>query len=170
MSAQAAFSTEERQEQGPRLTLVPPLRSTVSTVGFALIIMALVAVGMGLVMVVTTSVAAQSKELSGLRTEATLLEYRTASLTTELQTTSATGRLATRAADLGMVPNPYPAFIRLSDGKILGEPTPVRGNEVPYLRQHELTPPTAPRIRVLAGQDDAAAPTPTLPMAPGVDQ
>ena len=169
MSAQVAFSPENRREQSPELTLVPPLRSTVSTVGFSLIIMALVALGMGLVMVVTTSVAAQSKELSGLRAEATLLEYRAASLTTQLQTTSNAGGLAMRAADLGMVPNPYPAFIRLSDGAILGEPTPVIGNEVPYLRQHEQAPPNAPGVRGAAGQGDEVTGA-SLPVAPGVDQ
>ncbi|MEO7587268.1 MAG: hypothetical protein ABIS84_04495 [Arachnia sp.] len=170
MSAQVAFSPEATQVQGPTLTLVPPLRSTVSAVGFALIILTLVAVGMGLVMVVTTSVAAQSKELSGLRTEATLLDYRAASLTTALQTTSSTGRLAMRASDLGMVPNPFPAFVRLSDGAILGEPTPVRGDEVPYLRQYEQAPPIAPQVRVIPADGATPASTPSLPVAPGADQ
>ena len=31
-------------------------------------------------------------------------------------------RVAEQAAAIGMVPNPSPAFLRLSDGKVLGDP------------------------------------------------
>lgn len=161
MSAQVSFPTEQRTNEGPRLVLVPPLRSTVSTVGFALIVMALVALGMGLVMVVTTSVAAQSRELSALRTEATQLEYTEAALTTQLQNTSSSASLALRASDLGMVPNRYPAFIRLSDGAILGDPTPVTSDEAPYLRG--LQDASTPQLRT-------TAPEHSLPVAPGADR
>ncbi len=163
MSAQVSFPSVEHTQEGPRLTLVPPVRSTVSTVGFALIVMALVALGMGLVMVVTTSVAAQSRELSLLRTEATQLDYEAAALTTELQSTSSSASLALRASDLGMVPNPYPAFIRVSDGAILGEPTPVKGNEAPYLRRLQQASAASPQVR-------ADTPGQALPVASGADR
>jgi len=32
---------------------------------------------------------------------------------------------------LGMRPNPYPAFLELPSGKVIGKPTPVQGDEVP---------------------------------------
>lgn len=147
MSAQVSFTQAEPTQVGPRLTLVPPVRSTVSTMGFALIVMVLVALGMGVVMVVTTSVAAQSRELSSLRTEATELEYTAAALTTELQSTSSSASLAMRASDLGMVPNRYPAFIRLSDGAILGDPTPVTRDESPYLRRVQQASAATPQVR-----------------------
>lgn len=164
MSTQVSFQQEEHAKEGPQLTLVPQLRSTVSTVGFVFIIMALVALGMGLVMVVTTSVAAQSNELSTLRSESTQLDYRAAALTTELQGTSSSAFLAFRASDLGMVPNPYPAFIRLSDGAILGDPTPVQGDEAPYLQRMPKVP--AASIRT----DEETTMGQTLPVAAGVDQ
>lgn len=163
MSAQVSFSPEEHTQDRPRLALVPPPRSTVSTVGFALIVMALVALGMGLVMVVTTSVAAQSRELSSLRTEAKQLDYTAAALTTQLQDTSSSASLALRASDLGMVPNPYPAFIRLSDGAILGDPTPVKGDEAPYLRRLQQASTTTPQVRTIT-------PEQSLPIAPGADR
>lgn len=168
MSAQVSFSPEKGEETHPSLTLVPQLRSTVSTMGFVFIIMVLVALGMALVMVVTTSVAAQSKELSALRTEATELDYRAAALGTELQSASSTAFLALRASDLGMVPNPYPAFIRLSDGAILGEPTAVNGDEAPYLRR--LPAESATNPLAAGGAGGGAAAEQTLPMAPGVDR
>ncbi|MDO5735491.1 MAG: hypothetical protein Q4P15_03350 [Propionibacteriaceae bacterium] len=164
MSAQVSFSSIEHEKARPRLTLVPQMRSTISTVGFALIIMTLVALGMGVVMVVTTSVAAQSKELSTLRVEATQLDYRAAALTTELQRTSSTAMLAFRASELGMAPNTHPAFIRLSDGAILGDPQKVTGNEAPYLTR----PPKTPAVSSLGAGD--AAVQQSLPVAAGTDQ
>ena len=162
MSATASLQGQEQPHIRPALTLVPPVRSTVSTVGFALIIMALVALGMGLVMVITTSVAAQSKELSALRVESTELEYRAANLTTQLQEKSSSASLVIRASGAGMVPNPNPVFIRLSDNKILGDPKPVVGDEAPYLRR--------PSVALGLSPENSAAAESVLPVAPGADQ
>src|SRR4029453_4593332 len=41
--------------------------------------------------------------------------------------------LARRASALGMRPNPYPAFLVIPSGKVIGKPTPVAGDEVPAL-------------------------------------
>lgn len=161
MSAQVWFPSQDVSEVRPGLSLVPPLRSTVSTLGFGLIIMVLVAMGMGLVMVVTTSVAAQSKELSALRTEATTLGYTAANLTTQLQEKSSSASLVIRATDAGMVPNPYPVFIRLSDNAILGEATPATGGETPYVRR-----PGIPVAQAAAEPAQDAV----LPVAPGSEQ
>lgn len=108
-------------------------RHSISTVGFVLIILAIVGLGLGGVMVVTTSIGAQSRELTALQNDAAELEYESAALQTQLESLSSTASLALRATQLGMVPNPYPAFISLEDGKILGEPTPVKGDEFPQL-------------------------------------
>lgn len=129
-----------------RLRLLTTPRTVLSPVGFGIVIAALVVMGLGVVMVVSTSVAAQSRELASLRREATALEYTAASLTTQLQARSSTSALALRASDLGMVPNPYPAFIRLSDGVILGDPTPVTGKETNYLRGATQVPVPSPLV------------------------
>lgn len=119
--------------QRPRLRIVAVVPTTVSTVGFLAILAALVVVGMAVVMIVTTQVGAQSRELTALRKEAETLSYEQAALTTELQEVSSSGSLALRAAELGMVPNPYPAFVDLPSGTVLGEPQPVSGDEAPFL-------------------------------------
>ena len=160
MSAHVSFPAQEAEGHSHPLTLVPPLRSTVSTVGFGLIIMALLALGLGLVMIVTTSVATQSKEISELRVEATELQYQAANLTTQLQQKSNTASLAMRATDAGMVPNLNPVFIRLSDSSILGEPVPVVGDEAPFLRR-----PAPPVVAVPVEEAENA-----LPIAPGSNQ
>lgn len=162
MSAQVAIPLADVRGARPGLSLVPPIRSTVSTMGFGLIIMALVAIGMGLVMVVTTSVAAQSKELSALRAEVTTLGYTAANLTTQLQEKSSSASLVIRATDAGMVPNPNPVFIRLSDNAILGEATPATGSASPSMRR--------PATPIAPAADELAAPEILLPVAPGTEQ
>lgn len=107
--------------------------TNVSTLGYLLIVAVLVVVGMAAVMIITTQVGAQSRELSALRKEATALSYQEAALTTELQEVASPGSLALRATELGMVPNPFPAFVDLSTGTLLGEPRVVQGDEAPYI-------------------------------------
>lgn len=109
-------------------------QAAVSTVGFVLIVLAIVGLGLGGVMVVTTSIGAQSRELTALQRQADELGYESAALASQLDQLSSTASIALRATDLGMVPNPYPAYVSLADGKILGVPTPVSGDELPQLR------------------------------------
>lgn len=131
----------------PRLRVVRMPGTTVSPLGFAVIVVLMIAAGLALVMVVTTSVGAQSRELAGLRREATELGYTQAALTSRLQNVSSANALALRASQLGMVPNPYPAFIHLADNTVTGVPTAVTGDELPYLRgrRSEAPPITTPR-------------------------
>ncbi|MFT3887273.1 MAG: hypothetical protein QM713_03815 [Arachnia sp.] len=139
MSAET-IALEERPRTQPRLRLVQAPTATVSTLGFVGIVVLLIAAGLAGVMFVTTSVAAQSRELSSLRKEATTLGYESAALTSELQRVTSANALALRASELGMVPNPYPVFINLGDGTMTGEPTPVKGDELPFLRGKKLAP------------------------------
>jgi len=130
----------------PRLSVVRPQPTTVSVMGFVGIVALLVAAGLALVMIVTTQVGAQSKELASLRRESTELGYTAAALTSQLQKVSSANALALRASELGMVPNPYPAFIHLADGTVTGVPTAVSGDELPFLRgrRTEAPPSAAP--------------------------
>lgn len=146
--------------------------AAVSTLGFVGIVLVIIALGLGGVMVVTTSVAAQSKELAALETKATKLGYQAAALESELQRSSSANALALRATELGMVPNPYPAFVNLADGSITGVPTKVKGDEMPFLRgiapAPEPTPtpvpatpaPATPAAEPSVAPDLVAAPAP----------
>lgn len=166
MSAQPLDDTLEAAPSPvrSRLRLVASGASTVSTLGFVGIIACLVAVGMVAVMLVSTTVTAQSKDLAALRKEAAELGYLSAALTTQLQQKASSASLAMRATDLGMVPNPYPAFIQLSDGKILGTPKKVSGREAPYLHRMPAPTPVVATPRVVVGQ--TPTPAATKPAAP----
>lgn len=67
--------------------------------------------------------------------------------------------LAQRARDLGMIPNSSPAFIRMSDGAILGVPTPAQVDTSPVfsdLSAAQLTPEQAAAAAAAANGGAAA--------------
>ena len=116
--------------------------------------------GLGAVLMVTTQVGAQSKELAALREETTVLAYQSAALESQVQRASSANALAFKAAQLGMVPNPYPAFINLADGSITGEPTKVTGDEMPMLRGKAQALAPAPTPEIVQPEQGAPAPEP----------
>jgi len=54
-------------------------------------------------------------------------------LENQLDALAAPQELARRASALGMRPNPFPAFLVLPSGKVVGEPIAVSGDELPAL-------------------------------------
>jgi hypothetical protein len=60
--------------------------------------------------------------LERLQASSALLADQEQALEQSLARQAAPGRLAGRASALGMVPSENPAFIRLSDGRVLGKP------------------------------------------------
>lgn len=147
----------------PKLRAVPAApTAALSTLGFVGVILCFIAAGLAGVMIVTTSVGAQSKELASLRSTATELGYRSAALESQLQRSSSANVLALRATELGMVPNPYPAFVNLGDGSITGEPTKATGKEMPFLRGIAPTPIPSPTPAVVTPEPEA----PTATVAP----
>lgn len=153
MSAQPVTPTDSTRRPG--LSVVRSRTPSLSARGFIVVIALLVVVGLAGIMIVTTQVGAQSKELSALRTQSTELGYTAAALTSELQQVSSANALALRASQLGMVPNPYPAFIHLSDGSVTGVPTNVTGDELPYLRGRRTSSPAAAAPVIVPDAADA---------------
>ena len=67
--------SEPGTQSRPRLAVVHTPTATVSTLGFVAIIAVLIAAGLAGVMVVSTSVGQQSRDLTDLRRQATELGY-----------------------------------------------------------------------------------------------
>ena len=134
-------------------------QQSVSTIGFVFIILGIVGLGLAGVLVVTTSIGAQSSELTALRTQAQELEYESAGLRSQVEGLSSTSALALRASELGMVPNPYPAYVMLGTGKIVGTPTKVRGNEFPEFSGQ--APKPAPSASPTPSPAPVASPSPS---------
>ena len=72
--------------------------------------------------VMSTVLQAQSFEAQKLNRQVAELETQQQLLSREVDKLQSPANVARRAIAYGMVPNTNPAFLRLSDGKVLGKP------------------------------------------------
>jgi hypothetical protein len=105
-----------------RLVRRVPLES--GQLPFALLIIFLVAAGLVGLLLVNTSLQSGAFEAGRLQQDNQLLAEQQGDLQRQVQQLSSPGEVTRRASALGMVPNPDPGFLRLSDGKVLGDPQP----------------------------------------------
>jgi cell division protein FtsB len=128
------FSTESAKEAG--LRLVRPVRSRARKAPFVVVVLTLLSVGLVGLIVMSTVLQAQSFKAAALNSEANSLEAQQQGLTREVEQLQSPSNVARRALTYGMVPNATPAFLRLSDGKVLGKPeAAVRGNNITRVSQ-----------------------------------
>jgi len=106
-----------------RLTVVPRRAAKAPRVPFVSLVSLLLVGGVVGLLLFNTSMQQRSFTVTSLEQRATVLDAREQSLQLELDALRDPQRVATRAKQLGMVPNAAPAFIRLTDGKVLGNPT-----------------------------------------------
>jgi hypothetical protein len=99
------------------VTAPPPDRARVA---FAALCLLLLVGGLLTLLLVNTVMAGGSFRLHDLQATSDQLTDRQQALRQDIAVQAAPARLAARAKALGMVPSQSPAFLRLSDGKILG--------------------------------------------------
>ncbi len=108
----------------PRLrVLTAPARAT-SRPSFVVGCAALLVSSLLAVLVINIVLSRGAYEENQLELRQIALTESEQALSEELAVQSAPSTLSARARELGMIPNASPAFIRLSDGRILGSPTP----------------------------------------------
>ncbi len=124
------------EDSGPRWSLreVRLPQRTMASVPFILSLGVLLALGMVGLLLLNTALQEQAFAVRDQQKVATQLGYRVAALETEVTEARSSTRLAIEATELGMVPNPYPAYLTLPGGDIIGNPTRMTGNEVPDVR------------------------------------
>jgi hypothetical protein len=127
-SPQRDAGTRESARSHLRALDAPP---KVVRIPFVAVLGALLALGLLGLLVLNTAIQTQAKELNSLQADATSLGYQKGELTTQVEQLRSASALEQRAYQLGLRPNPYPAFITLADGRILGHPVPVTGHELP---------------------------------------
>lgn len=108
----------------PRLRLVPSPVLRPPRTPFVVLVVGLLGVGLVGLLVLNTVIAENSFRMHELRKSTAALSLQEQQLQREIDDLEAPGALAIRARRLGMVPAGNPAFIRLSDGSVLGVPTP----------------------------------------------
>jgi hypothetical protein len=130
-----------------RLTVVPPralARSQAARTPFAVLVIALLAAGVVGLLMFNTHMQQTSFAATELQQRANALTAQQQRLALELDLLRDPQQVATKAQDLGMVAPATPAFLRLSDGEVLGEPTPASPNDV-----IAIGPAPAPKPEVL---------------------
>ena len=111
-----------------RLTVVPPRRALGRTQAartpFAVLVIAMLAAGVVGLLMFNTSMQQTSFKATALQDRVNVLTAKEQSLDLELDQLRDPQHLALAAKELGMVAPPQPAFVRLADGRVLGNPTP----------------------------------------------
>ena len=127
------------------LRLVPPLRTGAPRAPFVVLLGTLLTGGLAGLLFLHTALAEDSFRLHDLKARSAVLTDREQALEQEVAQEASPRRLAAKAEALGMVRSENPAFIRTSDGRILGKP------------KAGVAPPPKPKPTSTA----AANPTPT---------
>ncbi|MCZ4500531.1 MAG: hypothetical protein JWQ74_3086 [Marmoricola sp.] len=107
-----------------RLALVPTRRSQAPRAPFAILVLLLLAGGVVGLLMFNTHMQQSSFYATKLQARADALTAQRQALDMQLDRLRDPQRLAAAAKKLGMVAPPVPAFVRLSDGKVLGQATP----------------------------------------------
>jgi len=115
------------------LKAVPEPRARLAGFPFIAVLIAVFGLGMAGLLMLNTTLQNQAFEYRALKRQATVLAYDQATLQQQIDRLSAPSELARQASALGMRPNPAPPFLVIPDGKIIGKPKRVKGNEVPDL-------------------------------------
>lgn len=108
----------------PRLSVVRAPAHHRTRVPFVLMCMGLLAVSLLAVLLLKTSMATGSYERFALQSRLAESVQRQQQVAGELQQKESAGQLAAAATALGMVPSTHGAYLRLSDGAVLGDPVP----------------------------------------------
>jgi hypothetical protein len=145
------------------LRLVPQRRSSAAKAPFVVVLVSLLVGGLLGLLLLNTLVAQGSFRLHDLSTTGKALEQRQQDLQRQVQALQAPGELARRAAGLGMVPGNAPAFLRLSDGKVLGVATAGAAPVLPAVPG----PPATSKPIGPAGSTTWTGPRPSPPPAAG---
>jgi len=93
---------------------------------FSIICATLLAAGLIGLLLLNTALAQGSFTLHDLRATSAQLSDREDSLTQSLEASKSPANLAAKAAGMGMVPAQSVAFLRLSDGRVLGVAKPAK--------------------------------------------
>jgi hypothetical protein len=112
-------------ETRPRgLRLVPPVRRPAPKAPFVVLLGTLLTAGLAGLLYLHTALAEDSFRLHDLATRSAVLADQEQALEQEVAEAASPARLAEGAEAMGMVRSENPAFIRLSDGAVLGKPKP----------------------------------------------
>jgi hypothetical protein len=160
MSSRAATAAAARPAGAPQLAgpaarppllLVPPLRTGAPRAPFVVLIGTLLTAGLAGLLFLHTALAEDSFRLHDLKVRSAVLTDQEQALEQQVALEASPRRLAARVEAMGMVRSENPAFIRLSDGTVLGRP---KAGVAP-------PPPPAPKPSPTTSSSATATPEPS---------
>lgn len=154
----------------------PARTGVMSPSAFAIGAVAVLSIGLLMLLALNTALAKGSFRAFELRVQKSDLAQREQLLRTEIEAASSPVALSQRAEKMGLVPATAPVFIRLSDGKILGEPyeaglaiDPVTGEPVTGEGLAAAIPGAAAVDPNTVGEPEATAPAVPAEQAPAAE-
>ena len=117
-------------QKSRRLRSVPALPERMARIPFITVLIAIFGVGMVGLLVVNTTLQNQAFESRALNRQAAQLVYAEAELQSQLNQVRTPEQITTKASALGMRANPYPAFLVVPSGKVIGEQHRITGDEM----------------------------------------
>lgn len=142
----------------PRLRVVPGAPLKRGDAAFGIFCVLLLAAGLIGLLLLNTTLAQGSFVLHKLQTTSDQLEDTQGVLNQSLDASKAPANLATLATSMGMVPAQSAAFLRLSDGKIIGVAKPA-----PAVSGFTVVGTTSPQAAVPASPTDPTTGSPATP-------
>jgi hypothetical protein len=150
--------------QRARLTVVPRARTRTSPLPFVTLVSFVLLAGVIGLLMFNTSMQQAAFSATTLEQQAATLDAREQTLRMELDVLRDPQWVAVKAQRMGMVVPATPAFLRLSDGKVLGTPIPASRDNALRLLPRAPTKPAvldpAPNVVTVLGEpaDTGAAP------------
>jgi hypothetical protein len=170
LSTAARVAGEASRARGlPRRGQLAPLRVVPAAIrrtgngGFAVLCMALLAVGLVSLLMMNTALASGIYQLKDLRAESGTLTDQQEQLTQVVDDLRSPRNLADRAQQMGMVPAKSMAFVRLSDGTVIGEAQPAAAEQRLNVVTTAVPPPAPPPAPATPAATAPATPAATSP-------
>ncbi|WP_233712234.1 hypothetical protein [Kribbella turkmenica] len=118
--ATPAVTTAKRPEPKLRVVYGAPFRPP--RMPFVIFVVSLLAAGLVGLLLLNTELQSGTFQVTELNKQADQLKDQQEQLEKQVRTLESPQNLADSALRMGMVPNPNPVFLRLSDGRVLGVP------------------------------------------------
>ena len=138
MSAEPAPRPQQAKSAVARPTALRPVllsqrvrQQRMGRLGFVILIVVMLAAGLAGLLVLNTTIQAQSMRIAQETRDLNVLQHQQAVLVAEVDHLHGPQTLQEQAEKLGMRPNPYGSYIDLRTGKVIGTQTKVDGKEVP---------------------------------------
>jgi hypothetical protein len=155
------------QRPEPKLRIVYGAPFRPPRMPFVIFVVSLLAAGLIGLLLLNTELQRGAFQVTALNQQADQLQDQQEQLERQVRTLESPQNLADRALRMGMVPNPNPVFLRLSDGQVLGVPAEGKAGTGAAMFGPGTTKPSTPAVTPTPPATTVKPPTATTTKPPG---